>query len=339
MLSRAADTVFWLSRYIERAENTARVIDVNIQLMPDLNVEAGSQWRPIVLTTGDEQAFVERYNDRFRQDEVLRFLIFDMENPNSILSCVRAARENVRGVRQSISSEMWETVRRAAGDRRLLDDPHDFLTEVKTFSHLFVGLTEGTMSHGEAWQWARLSRFMERADKTSRIVDVKYYFILPNIEYIGIPYDNLHWAALLRSATAFEMYRKHHPRIAPNAVAEFLLLNREFPRSIRYCVAQAQESLHAITGSPMGTFNSDAEQQLGRLRADLDFGRMEEILTYGLHEFLDDIQRRVNAAGADGHVALASGPDHTLAAPLSGTYRGTGASARLAYDITLSSGA
>jgi len=305
MLSRAADTVCWLSRYIERAENTARVIDVNIQLMLDLTVEAGSQWRPIVLTTGDEQAFVDRYNDRFRQGEVLRFLIFDTENPNSILSCVRTARENARGVRQSISSEMWETVnrfylmvRRAAGDRRVLDDPHEFLTEIKTFSHLFVGLTENTMSHGEAWQWARLGRFIERADKTSRIVDVKYYFILPDIEYIGMPYDNLHWAALLKSATAFEMYRKHYPRIAPNAVAEFLVLNREFPRSIRYCVTQAQESLHAITGSPIGTFRSDAEQQLGRLRSDLDFARMEEVLTYGLHEFLDDLQRRLNAAGA-----------------------------------------
>ncbi|HRP62277.1 MAG TPA: alpha-E domain-containing protein [Phycisphaerales bacterium] len=305
MLSRVANSIYWMSRYLERAENVARFIDVNMHLMLDLSVEAASQWNPLVVTTGGEELFLAKYGENAAtQDNVMQFLMFDLDNPNSIYSCVRAARENARSVRQSISSEMWELlnrlflrVKRASMREGLLDAPHEFLTDIKDTSHLFAGLTENIMSHNEAWHWTRLGRFIERADKTSRIVDVKYYFVLPALEYVGMPYDNLHWAALLKSATAFEMYRKQYRRIAPNWVTEFLILDRDFPRSIRYCLVKAEESLHAITGSPAGTFHNLAEQRLGRLRSDFEFARIEEIISFGLHEYLDNFQVRLNEVG------------------------------------------
>jgi uncharacterized alpha-E superfamily protein len=305
MLSRVANSIYWMSRYLERAENVARFIDVNLHLMLDLSVESASQWRPLVVTTGDEALFRERHGDApATQEVVLHFLTFDLSNPNSIYSCVRAARENARSARQSISQEMWELlnglylrVKAAAATRDLLDTPHAFLSDVKNSSHLFVGLTENVMSHNEAWHWARLGRFIERADKISRIVDVKYYFVLPTIEYVGMPYDNLHWAALLKSATAFEMYRKRYHRIVSHSVIEFLILDPEFPRSIRHCLVQAESSLHAITGTPPGTFHNPAEQKLGRLRSDFDYARIDEIVASGLHEYLDRFQVRLNDVG------------------------------------------
>lgn len=305
MLSRAANSIYWMNRYIERADNVARFITVNMHLMLDLSVESASQWMPLVVTTGSREQFRQRFgDDAGTQENVLQFLIFDEHNPNSIASCVRAARENARSVRQSIPSEIWETinrmhltVRRASTDDAIREAPYDFLEEIKNTTHLFVGLTESTMSNNEAWHWGSLGRLLERADQTSRIVDVKYYFVLPTIEYVGMPYDNLHWAALLKSATAFEMYRKRYPRIAPRWVTEFLLLDREFPRSIRYCLIKAEHSLHAITGSPVGTFQNPAEQQLGRLRSDLDFAQIDEIIELGLHEYLDTFQSRLIRVG------------------------------------------
>lgn len=305
MLSRAANSIYWMSRYIERADNVARFITVNIHLMLDLSVETASQWTPLVVTTGSKELFRERCGENAgTQENVLRFLIFDEQNPNSIASCIRAARGNARSVRQSISSEMWETInrmhlsmRRASTSDAVHEAPYDFLEEIKNTNHLFIGLTESTMTNNEAWHWGRLGRLLERADQTSRIVDVKYYFVLPTIEYVGMPYDNLHWAALLKSATAFEMYRKKYPRIAPKWVTEFLLLDREFPRSIRYCLIKAEHSLHAITGSPVGTFQNPAEQQLGRLRSDFDFARIDEIIDFGLHEYLDNFQSRLIKVG------------------------------------------
>lgn len=305
MLSRAANSIYWMNRYIERADNVARFITVNIHLMLDLSVESASQWMPLVVTTGNRDLFLERYGENAAtQENVLQFLIFDEQNPNSIASCIRAARENARSVRQSIPSEMWETinrmhltVRRASTSDAVRESPFDFLEEIKNTNHLFTGLTESTMSNNEAWHWGRLGRLLERADQTSRIVDVKYFFVLPTIEYVGMPYDNLHWAALLKSATAFEMYRKRYPRISPRGVTEFLLLDRAFPRSIRYCLIKAEHSLHAITGSPIGTFQNPAEQQLGRLRSDFDFVRIDEIIDLGLHEYLDNFQSRLLKVG------------------------------------------
>jgi uncharacterized alpha-E superfamily protein len=183
MLSRVAETVYWMSRYVERAENVARFIGVNFQLMLDESTEEEQQWLPLVNTTGDHEDFAKRY-DTASQENVIHFLTFDLANPNSIVSCLRQARDNARSVREIISSEMWLQlnkfylmVKSAAATADGLDSANEFLSEVKEASHLFSGITDGTMSYGEAWHFSRLGRMLERADKTSRILDVKYYLL------------------------------------------------------------------------------------------------------------------------------------------------------------------
>jgi uncharacterized alpha-E superfamily protein len=282
----------------------ARFIDVNLQLMLDLPSGITEQWAPLVDITDDQLLFQERYGATTRQN-VVAFLTFDTGNPNSIYACLRLARENARSVREVISSEMWEQVntfylmvRDAAAQGRVTAEPHAFFTEVKMASHGFVGITDVTMSHNEGWHFGRLGCLLERADKTSRILDVKYYLLLPNVHDVGTPVDDIQWSAVLKSASAFEMYRKRFGLLRPDRVADFLMLDREFPRAMHYCLVQAEESLHAISGSPPGTFQNAAEQRLGRLRSELDYAQIDEIITRGLHEFLDAFQAKLNDVGA-----------------------------------------
>ncbi len=208
MLSRSAESLYWLSRYVERGENIARFIDVNLHLNLDVTVSVGDHWEPLVRITGDWDTFVERYT-RATRENVIEFLTFDRAYPNSILSCLERARECARGQRQIISSEMWEHVNRtylmvrSATREQVQQFPHDFYNSVKNASHAFVGITTATMSHGEAWQFSQLGRMIERADKTSRILDVKYYILLPQVQDVGTPFDHVKWSALLRSVSAF----------------------------------------------------------------------------------------------------------------------------------------
>ena len=161
-------------------------------------------------------------------------------------------------------------------------------------SHLFQGITDSTMSHNTAWHFIRLGRVLERADKTSRLLDVKYFILLPSLHDVGTPYDDMQWSAVLKSVSGFEMYRKLYRRIAPDRIAEFLLLDREFPRAIHHCLGLADDSLHAITGAPPGRFSCASEQRAGLLRSELDYARVETILETGLHEFLDKLQAKMN---------------------------------------------
>jgi uncharacterized alpha-E superfamily protein len=172
-----------------------------------------------------------------------------------------------------------------------------FFSEVKQASHLFTGITDATMTQGEAWHFSRLGRMLERADKTSRILDVKYFLLLRSAEEVGTAFDDIQWAAVLRSASAFEMYRKRHGRISPRAVVDFLLLDREFPRSLQFCLVAARDSLHAISGTPLGTFRLQPEKLLGQLCSDFSFTSVDEIIKSGLHEYLDDLQTRLNQVG------------------------------------------
>jgi len=300
MLSRVASSIYWLNRYIERAENYARFIEVNLNLTLDLPRGTTEQWEPLVATTGDHESFTARYG-KATKGTVIQFLSSDAGNPNSILSCLVAARENARSVREIISTDMWEQVNRfhlivrEAVSRGLASQNlHTFLTDVKAASHLFLGITDATMSHGEGWHFARLGRLLERADKTSRILDVKYFMLLPTVAEVGTPFDIIQWSALLKSASALEMYCKQHGRISPNTVAEFLILNPNFPRAIRYCLIKAEDSLHAIAGSESDRRNNLAEKRLGRLRSEMDYIDMSEILLGGLHEFFDGFQFKLN---------------------------------------------
>jgi uncharacterized alpha-E superfamily protein len=303
MLSRVADSIYWMSRYVERAENVARFIDVNLNLMLDSPEGVDQQWDPLVNTTGDHEDFERRFG-RADAHSVIHFLTFDTENPNSILSCLRSARENARTVREIISSEMWLQLNKfylmvtsAASQPANIGSAHEFFTEVKMASHLFSGVTDATMTHGEAWHFSRVGRKLERADKTSRMLDVKYYILLRSVEEVGTPLDDIQWAAVLRSASAFEMYRKQHGRIAPKEVVNFLLLNREFPRAIHFCLLAARESMHAISGTPLGTFRNGPEKLLGQLCSDLSYTSVEEVIQQGVHEYVDDLQTRLNQVG------------------------------------------
>jgi uncharacterized alpha-E superfamily protein len=199
---------------------------------------------------------------------------------------------------------MWEQinlfyymVREAGTSQQALESPHDFFHEIKNASHLFKGITGSTMSHGEGWQFARLGRLLERADKTSRILDVKYYILLPAVQDVGSPIDDLQWSAVLRSVSGFEMYRKRHHGITPHRVVDFLVFDREFPRAIQYSVIAAEDCLHSISGTPTGTFRNPAEQRMGQLRMELAYTQVDEILNAGLHEFLDTLQNKLNTVG------------------------------------------
>ncbi|HEY4084471.1 MAG TPA: alpha-E domain-containing protein, partial [Bryobacteraceae bacterium] len=205
LLSRVADAVYWMARYIERAENVARYIGVNLNLQFDLPGDPAQHWQSLIDTSGDTEDFEARYGVASQQN-VISFLTFDAENPNSIFSCMRAARESARSIRETISSEMWEQVndmylqisaRQLPAAERL----PEFYRQLRLASHLFQGVTDGTMTHNEAWHFARLGRKLERADKTSRILDVKYFMLLPSLSDVGTPYDDIHWSAVLKSVS------------------------------------------------------------------------------------------------------------------------------------------
>lgn len=303
MLSRVAESIYWMARYVERAENVARIMDANYHMILDLPPGVGEQWEPLVVTSGDEELFKELYQD-FTRENVVQFLTFDSRNPNSILSCLHNARENARSVREWISSEMWQQVntyylmvKDASRHAEVLELPHEFFVEIMMASHLFAGLSENTMTHGEGWEFARLGRMLERADKTTRIIDVKYFILLPSVDYVGMPFDHILWGALLRSASAFEMYRKRFGQIVPDQILEFLILDSDFPRAIHHCLIMAEIALRNISGTVRGRFTNRAEKALGRLLADLDYIQVEEIKSIGLHEFLDSTQTRLNQIG------------------------------------------
>ncbi|MFI5378923.1 MAG: alpha-E domain-containing protein [Tepidisphaerales bacterium] len=310
MLSRTANAIYWMSRYIERAENVARAIDVNHHMMLDMPGRGNQQWMPLVTTTGDHADFIERYQSAERE-HVIEFMTLDPKNPNSIASCIFTARENARGVRPAISGDMWEYINRfylmlkeSTTLETALNATYEFCTRVRECCHLVNAATDSTMSHGEPWRFAQLGRMLERADQTSRILDVKYFILLPAVEYVNTPLDSLQWSALLKSVSGYAMYRRDYGRIDPHNVVKFLLLDDGFPRAVRFCVAACEDSMRAITGSPRGTHQNEAERLLGRLRAQLDYQQIREIMNSGLHEYLDQVQSEINAIDSEIYAAF-----------------------------------
>lgn len=298
-LSRVADSVYWLGRYIERAENVARYIEVNLNLQMDLPLSPQHQWQPLIDISGETEDFQKRYG-LAGQGNVIHYLAYDTENPNSIISCLRFARENARSVRETISSEMWTQVNSMylqIQSQNTTPEPErllDTFREIRLGSHLFQGVTDATMTHNEAWHFLRLGRKLERADKTSRILDVKYFMLLPSPQDVGTPIDDIHWSAVLKSVSGFEMYRKKYGRITPREVVDFLVMDRDFPRAVHYCICCANESLHAITGTAIGYFQYRSEQLMGQLASDLDYASTDAVINGGLHEYLDGLQGKMN---------------------------------------------
>lgn len=298
MLSRVAESIYWMNRYIERAENYARFIDVNLHITMDRPPGMPEQWQPLVKTTGDDALFTELYGEQYQAEDVIRFLTFDTRNWNSILSCLTQARENGRGVREIISSEMWMQINelylllqeKVKGIESRQESLSDFFRHIKLGSHLYNGIMDSTLSRTESWHWGNIGRLIERADKTARVIDMKYFYILPSVQDVGSPVDMIHWGALLRSTSGFEMYRKFRGKLDVVKIIDFLVFDRDFPRSIYFCLAEMEKSLNAIGSRDVPGFSNPAEKELGKIKSRLTYMDAQDIFETGLHEFMDDFQ-------------------------------------------------
>lgn len=300
MLSRVASSIYWMARYVERAENLARFVDVALNV--SLDHTADQQWEPLVRATGDEEYFQQKYG-AYSSENVRQFLTFDLDYPNSMLACLNSARENARTVREAISSETWETLNdfylylNAAAGHDLSHANSELYTEIKRQSHLLSGIFDSTMSRDKGWYFANIGRFLERADKTSRILDVKYFTLLPNVTDIGTTLDDLLWSAVLRSVSGFEMYRKRHHTLTIERIIDFLVLDTRFPRAIAYCVRTAAGSLSRV-GSPEDFGEGAALELAEQLQQKLASATHRAIIDGGLHEFIDSLQTDLNHIGA-----------------------------------------
>lgn len=306
MLSRTADHLFWMSRYTERAENTARMLDVNYQtsLLPQSAAVAQVGWQGL-LSISELLPAYEALHDAITPRGVMEFMVKDPYNPSSIVSCLRAARENARAVRGTLTTEVWETqnqtwleVNRMLEDGEFERDPAQFFEWVKFRSHLSRGVTVGTMLMDESLHFMRLGTFLERADNTARLLDVKFHAV--QSDFFGAAteqdqeYDFYHWSAILRSVSGFEIYRKvYRDVIKPERVAELLILRPDMPRSLRASMNEVVTNLGLIANSQ----SAETQRRAGKLLADLKYGSIDEILATGLHAFLTQFLDRVNELG------------------------------------------
>ncbi|MDQ3395441.1 MAG: alpha-E domain-containing protein, partial [Bacteroidota bacterium] len=301
MLSRVANSMYWLGRYLERAENYARFIDVNFNLMLDLPHDLKEQWKPLIMATGDYDAYIRKHKS-FDKNSSIHFLAFDHDNPNSLISSITFARENARITRENLTKETWEKLNltyhfvKKAEERREWEkeDPRDFFESVKSQILLLYGLADSTVARTEGWYFRQLGQYLERADKTSRILDVKYHVLLPSPKEVGTPLDFLHWIALLKSVTGFNTYRRLYGKISPSGVVEFLVLNKIFPRSVFYCLQEAEACLVKISGSNGPGFRNSAEKAMGELRSALEYHDVSDVINTGLHEYLNNLQLKLN---------------------------------------------
>ena len=308
MLSRVANTLFWLGRYLERAENYSRFIDVNFNLCIDLPPGMKEQWKPLISATGDHDAYVSKLGDDFGRHNAIYFLTFDETNPNAIISTIAQARENARMVRESIPKESWESLNELhyyvqdAKKKKVWknEDPHSFFEFVKNQIHRFNGIASSNAPRTQAWYFTKIGKQLERADKTSRILDVKYHYLLPSVDEVGSPLDFLHWTALLKSVSAFNAYKHLYQKIDPANIVEYLTLNRYFPRSIFFCLMEVEDALHEISGSKRG-YSNPPEKAIGAIRSKLEYTDVNDILQGGLHEFLDEVQIGLNGISTTMH--------------------------------------
>jgi uncharacterized alpha-E superfamily protein len=309
MLSRVANSLYWMSRYIERAENIARIVDVNLQLLLDLrNLDEerlAKHWLPIVQTTGDDEQFFQLHKKPTGQ-AVTEFLVFQIENPNSIVSSICQARENARMVRDQITVEFWEELNRIywfvktpQARQVWKESPSEFFQQIKSASLHLIGLSYATLIRNEGWWFAQAGKFLERADKTSRILDVRNQTLPEKGKPANAGQSEaLEWSAVLRSCSAWDAYKSiYGTEVNPRLVAEFLLFSEDFPRSARFCVGELNTALRKISGVAEGRFCNDAEKLAGRLVAELQFSTIDEIFEQGLHIYLDQLQSKVNNIG------------------------------------------
>ncbi len=349
MLSRIAESLYWIGRYVERAEDTARITDVNYHhtlgmgATPDDELRRQRQWEALLAIVGDEQRFRDAYGVA-TEDTVPSYLTLDESNPNSIISCVALAREQAGTMRHEIASEMWEALNRfhlllqrqrdETPPDASIENAHQFYRSVVEFSHLFQGVTDSTMPREEGWYFLQAGKFLERAEKTARALDVKFHLLVADavidapvsgprfiaaareVAFEDVPGDPHQWLAVLRSLSAYEAYHKlYRSAVRPRSVIEMLILSPVFPRSIRFAIAEVESSLAAIgayrayepghvgdviTHRPAIGATEEAERAVGRMRSQLAYGLVDEIFSAGLHGFLLELQR--NCFGIGEHV-------------------------------------
>jgi uncharacterized alpha-E superfamily protein len=300
MLSRVADSLYWMSRYLERAEHTARVLDVQLQLALEQPAPAGpragrNRWSRMLASLG----IANRPDPMDDSLSVARELALHPAFRSSIVCCIVSARENARQLREQISSEMWQQLNRLYHDvRRFADDPQqvvpdELLESVKQGSHLFQGITDSTMGHGEGWQYIQLGRFIERAGAVATLLDVHFgdFAFSPGQDFEAG--EHFEWIGLLKSCTAFEAYCKVYTAdLSAERIAEFLLLNAEFPHAVRFSADRIQESLKALPPGSSGRHSNRTTRLAGKLSAMLSFSQTEEIMDAGLHDYLEAVKQQ-----------------------------------------------
>ncbi|WP_369681245.1 alpha-E domain-containing protein [Chromatium okenii] len=302
MLSRIAESLYWMARHLERVDNTARVLDINVvhMLEADENATEEMQWKPLLAIVNAEDCYARAYPDgRITVQRVIHLLTQDRSNPGCLFNSLKLARENARVVRDRISNAMWETLNQfwLATDKHLATTlPPWRAAEFYAFVHrevaTFFGLSQSTMMRGQAYGFTALGSLQERADMTARILDVRYHLLLPDVSRVGSPLDYYQWGALLKSLSCFETYRRQYQGgINPLEVVEFVVLNPNYPRSLTYCVNGIAQALERIGDSPNGAVTD----QLLALRAHLSGITAAHILDQGLHEYLDEFLARLGA--------------------------------------------
>jgi len=302
MISRVAEHCFWMSRYLERADNTARILDVNQTLLLDFQVPVGQRWQPVLIISG-----VYDMPGEPEAEAVQRYMTWEEKNVSSISRSLAAARENARIIREVISAEMWERLNyyhlwmQGPASRLLYDGSRsEFYNQIRRINQLVHGIADDTMAHGEAWEFFQLGRYMERTCQTARILDVKYHILLPTPEQVGTPVDNAHWVAILMSCSGYEPFHKKPQLVGVDtgiAVADFLIFDPLFPRSVRFCLAASQRAAHAISGRPIGEPGNEVEQVLAALSGWLKGMAITEVIKAGLHEILTAVVNRIHDLG------------------------------------------
>ncbi len=320
MISRVAEHCFWLARYLERAENTARILEVNHTLLLDFHVPVEQQWKPLLIICG-----IPEYAEEPTAENVQEFMTWDPKNPFSIFSSLAWARENARIIREVISVEMWERMNfyhlwmQGAACREVYDGNRgEFYAQVRRINQLLHGIADATMSHGESWEFFKLGTYLERASQTARILDVKYHTLQPRVEDVGSPVDMAHWMAILMSCSGYEPFHKK-PRPAlfdpGTAVAEFLLFDDQFPRSIRRCLREAEAAATAAAGNRVGREPTEPEKHLAALLAYLDTRTVSEGMRDSLHETLTHVVDAVHGIGDAIHAAFFTADVHPPTRP------------------------
>jgi uncharacterized alpha-E superfamily protein len=300
MISRVAEYCYWMSRYLERAESTARVLEVNQALLLDFSVPTGQQWAPVLIISGVGGKLAQ--NDG---QSVQDFLTWDEDNPISIVSSLAMVRENARIIREVISADMWERINyyhlwlHSPVARELFERSRsEFYNQIKRINQLVLGIAEGTMSHGETWEFFLLGKYLERSSQTARILDVKYHLLLPRIEDVGTPVDNAHWTAILKSCSAYEPFLKQRLLGDPgHSVADFLIFDRLFPRSVRFCLNQCRVRAHMISGRSTAQPGNEAEHALDSIMRWLNLTKIDDFVHAGLHEELTRVINRIHEIG------------------------------------------